>query len=186
MSNKVNGWALGAAAASVLMAVDRPPFEGTPRQVAFRSHMMACWRNKILLRHQWFELTDPKLIAKLKMTSETAEALANVPPWAGEPVRPSEYNRWIHADDRFINWFYEEIMAGLEVDGPQRKMVDLLWFTGVVEGMASGKEWAFRMWQQRQDAERKGADAGLPIEGQQAVEDFLSAAARGDGWKAEA
>lgn len=171
---KVNGWALGAAAGKVLMDAARPPFEPSARQIAFRTHVMACWKKKTVLPHRWLELT-----------TDASEALTlGIPPWSDAPVTASEYGRWVHDND-FNNWLHEEILPVLEPGSVQRKMADLIFYEGVIAAMAKGEDWAYRVWQTRIDHEKKGVE-GLPSEGADALEAFLTAADKADAWKIDA
>ena len=96
-------------------------FRPKPRQVAFRQVAREQVDAGFCFRAQW-------LAASYDCVEFRREALSQ-----------GEWEEWSN-DVRFVRWFYSEFPESSPLTGPELKLLDYQWWSGVSEGMRRGDQ----------------------------------------------
>tara|TARA_R110000824_G_scaffold16044_6_gene66965 strand:- start:3105 stop:3596 length:492 start_codon:yes stop_codon:yes gene_type:complete len=122
-------------------------FRPKPRQVAFRQVAREQVDAGFCFRAQW-------LAASYDCVEFRREALSQ-----------GEWEEWSN-DVRFVRWFYSEFPESSPLTGPELKLLDYQWWSGVSEGMRRGDQWAYRLYEKARLATDKEAGR-TPMESQE-------------------
>lgn len=172
MSDKVKtstGWTQSVAGAKVVSAEElrrqAAMWRPTLRQEAFRDVAEAEVDNGNLLLAQWLLASKDE---QFKLTH-------------GKPVSRGEFDRWL-AEPGFSDWFFEPIPQVAPLAPQELHLADQLFLGGLMTGMQSGEDWAFkeygrfRFTQPKEGANVKGTKVTPEVDA------FLAGNEADDAW----